>query len=187
MNFYELLIPQLLAGAVIIVIALRAVHQSRLESEAHEQRIAKKHVVHEQYAAQVQEALAHPELPASTFITEWARLPVLRVTLDLADPNALADVGRMAQDAGPLITGLSDYEVKIGGRGLTFTEMKVAPGQVILTLTPKNAAGATERVARVADALNATFGAITPIHEPALNLGSLPGDVAGARAAALAA
>lgn len=188
MNPYELLIPQLLAGAVIVVIALRAVRRARREAEAHEQRIANRQQEHARFLAQLGAAAANPGSPASTFVAEWARPSVLRVTLGLADPNMVVDILRMTREAGELIAGLSEYETRIGGRGLLLTGMKAEPGQVILTLIPKDAAGAGSRVERVADAINAAFGTTdrsTGVSIP--DLGRLPHDVAGAHAVALAA
>ena len=175
MNPYAMMIPQLLAGLAIVVVALRAIRQSRKESEAHELRIAQRQAEHARYIEELKVAAAHPELPASTFVTAWAESPNLRVTLDLVDPNSVVDIAQMARDTERLIAGLSNYEAAIGGDGLILTLAEAKRGQVLLTLTPKNATGSAERVKRVADALNAAFDSSTPpTGEVVLDIGRLP-------------
>jgi hypothetical protein len=71
MNPYQMLIPQLLAGLVIVVIARWAVRQSRLEKESEKEEIAKRRLELERYLSQVKEAAANPGVPASEYITEW--------------------------------------------------------------------------------------------------------------------
>lgn len=73
MNPYQMLIPQLLAGLVIVVIARWAVRQSRWEKEAHKEYIAKQQAELKRYLSQVEEAIAHPSEPACKFISEWQR------------------------------------------------------------------------------------------------------------------
>ena len=75
MNPYQMLIPQLLAGLVIVVIARWAVRQSRLEKESEKEEIAKRRLELERYLSQVKEAAANPAVPASTYITEWGKNP----------------------------------------------------------------------------------------------------------------
>jgi hypothetical protein len=66
--------------------------------------------------------------------------------------------------------------------------MKAEPGQVILTLTPKDAIGASSRVERVAEILNTAFDSTDPSAGISIpDLGPLPHDVTGAHAVALAA
>ncbi len=75
MNPYQMLIPQLLAGLVIVVIARLAVRQSRLDMESGKEDIAKRRLELERYLSQVREAAANPAVPASEYITEWSRNP----------------------------------------------------------------------------------------------------------------
>ncbi len=164
--------PTILAALVFIAISLHAVYRARREAKI---RIAEC----DRWAAEFKGQLAGRETAG------WEPTAVLQLTLDLTDPTS--EVLRVANDAERLIAGLSEYEVSLGGRGLVVTAAKAAPGQVILTLTPKDATGAGSRVERVAEALNAAFNPATPTPGIIPNLGSLPGDVSAAHAVALAA
>src|SRR5579871_6182781 len=70
MNPYQLLIPQLLAGLVIVVIARRAVYQTRQENYAYKEELKKQQEELKQYLSQVEAAAANPGVPAREFITE---------------------------------------------------------------------------------------------------------------------
>ena len=176
MTYFLTSLPTILAGIVVVVISLRAVYQARRNAAVVKLEIAQWVAGHERSLAAVR-----AEYPDTT------RPMVLQLTLDLSDANSVADVLRVAHGAERMIAGLSKYETSIGGRGLILTQAKAAPGQVILTLTPKDATGAGSRVERVAEALNAAFNPATPTPEIIPNLGNLPGDVSGAHAVALAA
>jgi hypothetical protein len=73
MNPYHTLIPNLLAALVIVVIARRAVWQSRRDSKEYKEYIAKQQMELQRYLSQVEEAIAHPSEPACKFISEWQR------------------------------------------------------------------------------------------------------------------
>ena len=112
---------------------------------------------------------------------------MLRVTLELGDPDAIPDVARVARDAEQLIAAISKYDETLGGCGFVFSEGRAEPGRVIVTLAPKEVSGSAQRVSRIADALNAAFDtADTHADETAVNLGGLRGEVSGAHADALA-
>lgn len=170
MELYIAIAAEWIVCLVVVILIVRAVRRDEARGEARLREV--------EAAAQARVAAAQAALKRSV---------VLRVTLDLRDSDAVADVARVARDAERLIAGLSDYETSIGGRGLILTAAKAAPGQVILTLTPKDTTDAGSRVEQVADILNAAFDSTIPTHEPAPNLGSLPGDVSGAHAVLLAA
>ncbi|MDY3559847.1 hypothetical protein R5W23_001019 [Gemmata sp. JC673] len=187
MSLYGLLALQFCICAVVVAVGLRTVRQTRNEIEANIARRAKRDEEHKRFLAQLQEAAAHPELPVSQFVTAWAKPSVLRLTLDLTDPDLVVDVGRLARDSERLLAGLGEYEVKLGGRGLIFTEAKAAPGQVVFTLTPADLNGADLRIKEVAEALNATFDPLTRRREQLPSFGSLPAEVSGAHASPLAA
>jgi hypothetical protein len=189
MNPYQMLIPQLLAALVIVVIARWAVRRTRQEKETDKEYIAKQQMELQRYISQVKEAAAHPSEPACKFITEWQRTAALQITLKLTDADAVVDVGQIAQDSAQLLAGVSRYEEAIGGRGLILTKARAEQGSVVLILTPKDTTGATDRVKRVVEALNAAFDATdSPSGTAAIpDLGRLPADISGAHAVALAA
>ncbi|HEV3385963.1 MAG TPA: hypothetical protein VG097_14185 [Gemmata sp.] len=189
MNPYQLLIPQLLAGLVIVVIARRAVRQSRLEKESEKEEIEKRRLELERYLSQVNEAVANPSVPANEYITEWDKGSTLQITLTLANPDSVADVAQIAQDSAQLLAGVSRYEEEIGGRGFVLTEARAERGVVVLNLTPKDAIGAKGRVKRIVEALNAAFDkSDLPSRDVSIpDLGYLPADVSGAQAVVLAA
>jgi hypothetical protein len=165
--------PTILAALVVLAISLYALYCARRENKAHKAEC-------ERWKAELERELAEREAT----LKEPA---VLRVTLDLRDSCAVADLARVARDAERLIASLSDYETSLGGGGLILTEAKATPGQVIFMLTPLDATGAGSRVERVAQALNAAFNPAVPQREAIPNLGNLPGDVSGAHAVPLAA
>ena len=169
MNNYYLLIPQLLACAVVLVIALRVIWQSRRENAASKAEFERR--MAELKAERQQRLAAEAALDRPTKLV---------VTLDLQDPDTVVDVPRVARDAERLVSGLSAYEESIGGRGLIFTEARARPGRVVLTLTPRNVAGSSERVRRVADAVNAAFGGAGSPPEVPPDFGALPADIFGA-------
>ncbi len=81
MNPYQLMIPQLLAGLVIVVIARWAVRQSRLERESGKIEIERRRSELIRYLSQVEEAAANPSVPAREYITEWNKESILQITL----------------------------------------------------------------------------------------------------------
>jgi hypothetical protein len=189
MNAYQMLIPQLLAGLVIVVIARLAVRQSRLAKESEREEIANRESELKRYLRQVEEAVANPLVPASEYITEWKKASILQITLTLANPDTVADVGQVAKDSAQLLAGINQYEEAIGGSGLTLTEARAERGAVVLTLTPKDAKGAADRVNRIVETLNAAFDSTNSSARVGAipDLGCLPLDISGAHAAALAA
>lgn len=189
MSPYHMLIPNLLAALVVIVIARRAVWQSRQSNKAHMENLAKEQAELQEYLQQVREATAHPSEPASRYITEWQRKAVLQITLKLTDSDAVADVGQATRNVAQMLAGLSRYDEAIGGRGLILTKATAEQGAVVLTLTPKDETGAMGRVKRIVEALNAAFDAAdSPTETGAIpELGRLPENILGAHAVALAA
>lgn len=75
MSPYQMLIPQLLAGLVIVVIARRAVRLSQLDMESGKEDIPRRRLELERYLSQVEKAAANPGVPASEYITEWKKNP----------------------------------------------------------------------------------------------------------------
>ncbi len=175
MSVFEGLLPSLLSGGVVVVIALRAMFRAQRAEKAHkidwERRMA-------ELDRQRDERVATE--------AEENRPTVLRVTLDLGDPDTMPEVGRLARDAEHLIVALNSYDESLGGHGFVFSEGRAEPGRVIVTLAPKDVAGSAQRMKQIADALNAAFdGADSATGEP-LNFGALREEVLGARAVALA-
>lgn len=182
MNPYELMIPQFLAGAAIVVIALRAVRQSRRETEAHGERLARRQENHDRYIDELKKAVANPGLPASQFVTEWAEPSALRLTLDMNDPKAVPDIARVARDIGELLEKASQFEEALGGRGLVLTAARAEPGRVVLTLTPRDPLGSAGRVRQVTNALNGEPDTDRRVTGPTFAAPSLPTGVSGVRA-----
>jgi len=177
MNGFGQLLPTLLAGAAIIVIALRAMFRAQRADKAHkldwERRMAE--------LEQRRDARLAAEAAAN-------RPRVLQVTLELGDPDAVPEVGRLARDAERLIAAINTYDESLGGQGFVFSEGRAEPGRVIVTLAPKEASGSAQRVSQIADALNSAFDATESADgEASVNVGGLRGEVSGARAVALAA
>src|SRR5579872_2473169 len=138
MNPYQLMIPQLLAGLVIVVIARWAVRQSRLEQESEKEEIAKRQLELKRYLSQIDEAAANPSVPARKYVTEWDRGSTLQIILRLTNPDIVADVAQVAKNSAELLAGLSRYEETIGGRGFVLTGARADRGVVVLNLTPKD-------------------------------------------------
>ncbi len=79
----------------------------------------------------------------------------LQLTFVLTDPDeVLDDPHAVAATVAKLIDAVSDYELSLGGNGLTAYGMDAAPGVVQLYLKPSNAMGAMTRLKIVADAVN---------------------------------
>ncbi len=163
MNPYLMSLPTVTAALIVLYFSLRALREARIADAVHKAEYEKKMA---EFARQRAEREA----------AGWKPPTVLRLTLNLRDSDAVADIANVARNAEQMVADLSSYETAMGGRGFIWTEMKAEPGQVILTLTPKDATGAGSRVERVAEKFNATS-----------NLGSLSNDMSGAVAVAAAA
>ncbi|HYH64180.1 MAG TPA: hypothetical protein VD866_05735 [Urbifossiella sp.] len=143
MNPYELLIPQLLAGAAVVFFAFRAVRRSNRADAAHQA----------EYERRMTELR-----PASTERLT-ARAPtdaraVLSLALDL-DDGSFPDLALVAQWAEQLVTDLGPLERDLGGRGLSLAAVRAEPGRFELLFRPDDPAGSSDRVQRMADLLNA--------------------------------
>ena len=172
MKLFLQLLPTLLIAAIALVFSFRMIalaRRLRREGEAeHQRRMAAMKKDHEVRMAALDAPPPEPGL--------------LRVSIDLGDPDMVADIAAVARETEPFLAELSGYEVALGGKGLILTHASAEAGRVVLTLTPKDATGAAGRVKRVADALNAAFDPDdTPGGEPAPELRSLrlPDRVAG--------
>lgn len=150
MSPYDLLVPQLLAGGVIVYFSLRAVRRSTRETAEHEKRLAVRLAEDNRYLL---------ELKSATVSADRADLVV---NLDLLDEETTPDLLVMAERAGSLVTELSRHERSLGGLGLTLTQAKVQPGGVRLTLSPVERLGSAERVRRVVDEWNAAATPLPP-------------------------
>jgi hypothetical protein len=164
MNPYLMSLPTVLAGALIVFYALREVRRIRIADTIHKAEYEQKMADFERRRMEREAALMEAGQPVE-----------LQITLELVDQNSLVDIAQMARDTEWLVAGVSKYETSIGGDGLILTFAQAKRGQVLLTLTPKNATGSAERVKRVADALNAAFASsIPPTGEVVLDIGRLP-------------
>ena len=160
MNPYLMSLPTVTAAFIVLYFSLRALRKSRIADAVHKAEYEKKMA---EFARQRAEREA----------AGWKPPAVLRLTLNLRDSDAVADIANVTREAQQMLADLSKYETAIGGRGFILTEMKAEPGQVVLTLTPKDTTGAGPRVERVAEKFN-----------EAADFGSLSNDVSGAVAAA---
>jgi hypothetical protein len=59
------------------------------------------------------------------------------------------DVVEMGTKAGGLIAAVSNYERGLGGSGVKLTGIRIAPGTVILTLSPNDPNRANDRVRQI--------------------------------------
>lgn len=76
----------------------------------------------------------------------------LQLAFALADPETvLADPLAVATSAAGLIDALSDYERILGGQGFSVDGAEALPGLVLVTLKPKIALRAADRLKRVAE------------------------------------
>ncbi|QJW96544.1 hypothetical protein [Frigoriglobus tundricola] len=149
MNPYLMSLPTVTAALIVLFFSLRALCEARIADAAHKAE-------HEKKMAEFARQRAEREAAG------WKLPVVLRVTLDLADPNSEVDILRTTLEAGQLVTRMSESETASGGRGLFLTEAKIEPGSVRLTLSPVEYIGSAERVRRIAEEWNAHGGPLPP-------------------------
>ena len=178
MDVVALVTLQVLTALVVVAVGVREVRRTRREYAALDAELAREAGALEAHLARLAEAAENPGRPVGEFVTSWVTPTVLRLTLELSDPDAVPDLGRVARDVEQLLAAVSDYERAIGGRGLVFTGAKADPGRVVLTLTPGDDAGAAARVRKVAEAVNAD----PPAADPVPKFPPLPAGVSAARA-----
>lgn len=186
MDVFQLLIPQLLAAAVVLVIALRTLSRaSRTDPKLEAERAARQ-AAFERHLAEMDLAAANPGEPASKYVTAWRKdyeteddedetpeSAELQLTLHVADVERV-NVAQVTK----LIASVSDFEKASGGTGFVLADSRAEPGRIVLTLTPSSIAGAAERVKKVAGMVNAAF-----LVGRSSDLGPLPAGVSAAVAA----
>jgi len=86
MNGYQLLIPQLLAAGVILAVCLRTIRRAQLADVAHEADFQRRKAEIIQAGEARRAAMAAATQPSES--DDESALVVLRLTLDLSDPDA---------------------------------------------------------------------------------------------------
>lgn len=153
MNYIQHALPTLLAGVVIVVIALRAMYQARREGEASKAECDRQMAELARWQAEREAAE----------VTRLARSQAeLVVNLDLASDDVLPDLPAAFKQTELLVSALSRQEQSLGGAGFLLTAAKIEAGAVQLTLSPVERTGSAERVRRIADEWNATGGPLPP-------------------------
>lgn len=143
MSVLEPILPTLAAAALVVFFALRAVRRSDRADAAHQAE-------YERRVAELRAARA--ERPATAPPTD-ARA-VLSLALDL-DDGSFPNLALVARWAEQIVTDLAPIERDLGGRGLTLAAVRAEPGRFELLFRPDEPVGASDRVQRMAELLNA--------------------------------
>ncbi len=156
MSVLESVLPTVVAGAVVVFFALRAVLVSNRADRAHRLDIARRRAELDRRVAEIHRAADAPgaELPDHPL--------ELRVELELTDREAVPDVALATKSYGPLIEQFREIDVSLGGRGMAVTGIHADPGVVELTFTVPDAIDASARIGRVAERINAVGYALPP-------------------------